>query len=164
MTKEEYIRISEPFRTRKKKETGLKRANAIATAACYVGYALLLISRIILFDMWFWRVLLIPAVAFLVLSLVRRKINAPRPYEVWQITPLLEKDTKGKSFPSRHVFSAAIIAMAVLSVSIPGGVILLIAAGVLSWCRVIAGVHFIKDIAVGAAVGIGVGLIGFFII
>lgn len=164
MTKEQYLKISEPFRTHKKKAAGLRRANQIATAACYVGYALLLVSRIVLSDVWFWRVLLIPAAAFIVLSLVRRKINAPRPYEVWHITPLLEKDTKGKSFPSRHVFSASVIAMAVLSVNIPGGVVLLIAAGVLSWCRVIAGVHFLKDIAAGAAVGIVVGLIGFFMI
>ncbi len=164
MTKEQYLKISEPFRQDQKKAARMRFANKLCTVICYVGYALLLLSRIILLDVRFWRLLLIPAAAFLILSIVRKQINAQRPYEVWQITPLIEKDTKGKSFPSRHVFSAAIIAMAVLSVYLPGGIILLAAAIVLSWCRVIGGVHFVKDVVTGLAIGVIVGLVGFFII
>lgn len=164
MTKEQYLKISEPFRTDQKKAACMRFANKLCTVICYIGYPLLLVSRIVLLDVRFWRLLLIPAAAFIVLSIVRKRLNAPRPYEVWQITPLIEKDTTGKSFPSRHVFSASIIAMAVLSVSLPGGIILLAAALVLSWCRVIAGVHFIKDVVTGLAIGVIVGLVGFFII
>lgn len=164
MTKEQYLKISEPFRRDSKKAACMRFANQLCTVICYIGYALLLIGRIILRDVWFWRVLLIPAVAFIILSIVRKWINAPRPYEVWQITPLIKKDSEGKSFPSRHVFSAAIIAMAVLSVHLPGGIILLVAAIILSWCRVIAGVHFIKDVVTGLVIGVAVGLVGFFII
>ena len=101
MTKEQYLKISEPFRTNPKKAGRMRFANKLCTVICYIGYPLLLISRIILFDVRFWRLLLIPAVAFVVLSIVRKKLNAPRPYEVWQITPLIEKDTTGKSFPYR---------------------------------------------------------------
>ena len=164
MTREQYLKISEPYRSDEKKQKSLQIANQIGTAAGYLGYLALLVSQIVMRHSWFWRVLLIPAVAFAVLSLFRRAVNAPRPYEVWQLTPLLEKDTKGKSFPSRHVFSAAIIAMAVLSVSWIGGILLLADVVLLAWCRVVAGVHFIKDVGVGAIVGAAVGLIGFFII
>ena len=46
--------------------------------------------------------LLIPASGFVILSLFRKKINHPRPYETWGISPLLEKDSSGQSMPSRH--------------------------------------------------------------
>ena len=56
--------------------------------------------------------LFIPASGFVILSFLRKKINAPRPYEVWEIVPLLDRDSPGQSMPSRHVFSATIISMA----------------------------------------------------
>lgn len=164
MRREQYIKISEPFRNNEKKAAGLSLANSFGTAAEYIGYALVLVSQIVLRNVWFWRVLLVPAAAFLVLSLIRSRINAPRPYEVWQIAPLIEKDTVGKSFPSRHVFSAAVIGMAALSVSTAGGIVLLAVSGLLAWCRVVAGVHFIKDVTAGLVTGAGIGLIAFFIL
>ena len=42
---------------------------------------------------------LIPATGFVILSLFRKKINHPRPYETWDISPLLEKDSSGQSMP-----------------------------------------------------------------
>lgn len=42
----------------------------------------------------------IPASGFVILSLLRKKINAPRPYEVWEIIPLLDRDSPGQSMPS----------------------------------------------------------------
>ncbi len=41
---------------------------------------------------------------FLLLTLVNKWINQPRPYETWEIIPLLDKDSLGNSMPSRHVF------------------------------------------------------------
>lgn len=53
--------------------------------------------------------ILVPASGFVLLTLVRKRINQPRPYETWEIIPLLDKDSLGNSMPSRHVFSATII-------------------------------------------------------
>ncbi len=61
----------------------------------------------------FW-VVIVPFLGFVTLTIVRRIINRPRPYEVDGIPPLIEKDTSGKSFPSRHVFSAYMIALTFL--------------------------------------------------
>jgi len=70
--------------------------------------------------------ILVPASGFVLLTLVRKWINQPRPYETWEIIPLLDKDSSGNSMPSRHVFSATIISMACFHASLPVGLILLI--------------------------------------
>ena len=93
--------------------------------------------------------LFIPASGFVILSFLRKKINAPRPYEVWEIIPLLDRDSPGQSMPSRHVFSATIISMACLHASLSVGVILLVLSALLGLVRVLGGVHFPKDVVVG---------------
>lgn len=108
--------------------------------------------------------LIIPAVGFLLLSIYRAKVNAPRPYEVFDTPPLVVKNTRGNSFPSRHVFSAFIIATTAIQFFPALGVILYICGVLLAVTRVLAGVHFPKDVVAGALTGIALGLIGFAII
>ena len=91
----------------------------------------------------------IPASGFVILSFLRKKINAPRPYEVWEIIPLLDRDSPGQSMPSRHVFSATIISMACLHASLTMGMICLTLSALLGLVRVLGGVHFPKDVVVG---------------
>ena len=91
----------------------------------------------------------IPASGFVILSLLRKKINAPRPYEVWEIVPLLDRDSPGQSMPSRHVFSATIISMACLHASLTMGMICLTLSALLGLVRVLGGVHYPKDVVVG---------------
>ena len=67
--------------------------------------------------------IMVPAFGFVLLTLVRKWINQPRPYETWEIVPLLDKDSSGNSMPSRHVFSATIISMACLHANLPAGLI-----------------------------------------
>ena len=105
--------------------------------------------------------LFIPASGFVILSLLRKKINAPRPYEVWEIVPLLDRDSPGKSMPSRHVFSATIISMACLHASLSVGVILLVLSALLGLVRVSGGVHYPKDVVVGYICGLVWGVIFF---
>ena len=103
----------------------------------------------------------IPASGFVILSFLRKKINAPRPYEVWEIVPLLDRDSPGKSMPSRHVFSATIISMACLHANLSVGFILLILSAILGLVRVLGGVHYPKDVLVGYACGLVWGVIFF---
>ena len=91
----------------------------------------------------------IPASGFVILSLLRKKINAPRPYEEWDIKPLLDRDSPGQSMPSRHVFSATIISMACLHASLTMGMICLTLSALLGLVRVLGGVHYPKDVVVG---------------
>ena len=103
----------------------------------------------------------IPASGFVILSLLRKKINAPRPYEVWEIVPLLDRDSPGQSMPSRHVFSATIISMACLHTSLTMGMICLILSAFLGLVRVLGGVHFPKDVVVGYICGLVWGVLFF---
>ena len=103
----------------------------------------------------------IPASGFVILSFLRKKINAPRPYEEWDIKPLLDRDSPGQSMPSRHVFSATIISMACLHASLSVGVILLVLSALLGLVRVLGGVHFPKDVVVGYICALVWGVIFF---
>ena len=103
----------------------------------------------------------VPASGFVILSLLRKKLNAPRPYEVWEIVPLLDRDSPGQSMPSRHVFSATIISMACLHASLSVGVILLVLSAFLGLVRVLGGVHYPKDVVVGYICGLVWGVLFF---
>ena len=103
----------------------------------------------------------VPATGFVILSLLRKKINAPRPYEEWDIKPLLDRDSPGQSMPSRHVFSATIISMACLHASLSVGVILLVLSALLGLVRVSGGVHYLKDVVVGYICGLAWGVLFF---
>lgn len=105
--------------------------------------------------------LFIPASGFVILSFLRKKINAPRPYEEWDIKPLLDRDSPGQSMPSRHVFSATIISMACLHASLSVGIILLVLSALLGLVRVLGGVHFPKDVVVGYICALVWGVIFF---
>lgn len=93
--------------------------------------------------------LFIPASGFVILSFLRKKINTPRPYEKWDIKPLLDRDSPGQSMPSRHVFSATIISMACLHASLTMGMICLTLSAFLGLVRVLGGVHYPRDVVVG---------------
>ena len=103
----------------------------------------------------------IPASGFVILSFLRKKINTPRPYEKWDIKPLLDRDSPGQSMPSRHVFSATIISVACMHASLTMGMICLTLSAFLGLVRVLGGVHYPKDVLVGYACGLVWGVIFF---
>ena len=93
--------------------------------------------------------LLVPATGFIVLSVIRKRMNWPRPYELGTFPPLLNREGKGSSMPSRHVFSAAIISTVAWGVHPLLSVLGLSLALLLVGVRVLAGVHFVRDVVVG---------------
>ena len=139
----------------------LRATGKAATGVMYLAYPLLLVllamrpgsGRQLLLT------LLVPAVSFVLLTVVRARINRPRPYETWEITPLIHKDTRGNSMPSRHVFSSAVIAMAWLAFCRPAGVLLLLVGALAAGIRVLGGVHYPSDVAAGYAVGVLAGVL-----
>lgn len=110
------------------------------------------------------RLVLVPLGVFLFVTVLRRLINAERPYERYGKPSVFHKQTVGKSMPSRHTASAFIIAMAVLYVSLPLGVAALAVAVLITASRVLAGAHFLRDILIGAGIAVASGVIFFFVI
>lgn len=96
----------------------------------------------------------LPALGFVLLSYVRKQLNLPRPYERWELTPLISRESQGQSMPSRHVFSAALLSMVLLQVSSLFGFLFLILSLGLALARVMGGVHYPKDVLVGYLLGL----------
>lgn len=160
MQKEFYDRLSDPFRRDEKKCRRLVKANVLITRICYIIYPVMLLYLAIIRDARILRAFLVPLISFAAVSLFRKYCNAKRPYELWELTPLIPKDTKGNSFPSRHVFSIFMIAMSAGYVWGVWPAIALCIAGVfLAWIRVTATVHFVKDVVAGALIAIGIGTV-----
>ena len=109
------------------------------------------------------KVILVPLITFILVSVLRKCIDSPRPYTKYNITPLIVKEKAGESMPSRHTVSITVIAMAWLYVYPPFGCVMLVLALVLAILRVIAGVHFFKDVVAGYCMAVVMGIIGFFI-
>ena len=141
----------------------LRTFNRFMTAVMPIVYLTLLAATYFQegFGKQVWMYVFVPASGFVILSLFRKKINAPRPYEEWDIKPLLDRDSPGQSMPSRHVFSATIISMACLHASLAVGVILLLLSAILGLVRVLGGVHFPKDVVVGYMCALVWGVIFF---
>ena len=141
----------------------LRSFNRLMTVAMPLVYLILLVTTYLQLGLsqQVGIYVLIPATGFVMLSLFRKKINHPRPYETWNISPLLEKDSSGQSMPSRHVFSATIISMAGLHASLPVGLACLLFSALLGLVRVLGGVHYPKDVLVGYACALMWGLLFF---
>lgn len=166
MTKENYIKMTQPFRDHPEMAKGIHIANKLCTGLMYVSYPVLVAYLFLQKDVLLWRAILVPAISFVLLSVSRYFINRKRPYEVFEFPPVIKKDTKGKSFPSRHVFSATMIALTFLFAS-PWmwiGALFLLVSFILAGVRVVSGVHFISDVIAGIVVAIVASGIGYFII
>ena len=105
--------------------------------------------------------LLVPATGFIILSVIRKRMNWPRPYELGAFPPLLNREGKGSSMPSRHVFSAAIISTVAWGVNPLLSVLCLSLALLLAGVRVLAGLHFVRDVVVGFVVALLWGIVSF---
>ncbi len=165
MTKETYIKMTRPFRTPGMAK-GIHITNKVCTMVMYVAYPLLLIYMLWQKDKDLLQAVLVPGISFVALTIFRACFNRPRPYETFETSPVIKKDTKGKSFPSRHVFSAMVIAMTFLLVSpwTAVGVIFVVLTVLMAIVRVVSGVHYPSDVIVGAAFAIVVAIIGYIVI
>ncbi len=151
MTKDTYRMITEPFRQNPKLASGIHIANKICTGIMYIAYPVLLIVMFWQREPYVARLIIVPLDSLIILSVFRYMINRPRPYERFQMPPVIAKETRGKSFPSRHVFSAMIIALTfLLATPWTGlGVGFVVVAVCLAIVRVLSGVHYISDVVAG---------------
>lgn len=164
MTEERYRAVSAWFRARPGALAVLKWANRLLPAVVYLSYVLMLGALLLGRDGRFWRALEVPAVVFVCGTWMRAKLNWARPYEVYQMAPLTPKDRAGQSFPSRHLFSAAVIAMCGLWLWPPVGCALWAVTLLLAPARVLAGVHFVRDVAAGIIFGGGMGWLAYYVL
>ena len=161
MTKKSYDRIISWFSERPRLVKLMKALNGGLPLAMSVAYPLLLALLAVTHDGRLWRVLIVPAFVFTAVTVLRRRLDFERPYEKLGITPLITREGGGKSFPSRHAASAVVIAAAFWYIAPPAGAVLSAAALLITVIRPLAGLHFPRDTAAGAALGILAALAGF---
>jgi membrane-associated phospholipid phosphatase len=133
----------------------------LLTVFTAVSYIILIAWLVVCRDKGLLSAVFFPAGGFVAVTLLRKGIGAKRPYEVYGFTPLLHKNSRRNSFPSRHVFSNVIIAMVVLRIWMPMGILLLVSSGLLAVLRVITGVHFPRDVIGGALLAVLLGFVVF---
>lgn len=148
----------------KKASTSLKIISHAAVVIYVTCFAAILIYTYMEKPWDAGMLLVFAAIPFVIVTLVRKFINAPRPYELYPFYKAPPKKKRGESFPSRHVFSAFIIATLALSVSIPLAVALFFIGTALAIARILLGMHFIRDVLAGALIGIISGILGIIII
>ncbi len=176
MRKQTYEKMTNALRARPRLAKAIIGANKAITYVIYLAYPSLICwlaftsiasgfadagqTTILL------KAVLVPALGFALLSAFRKTVNAPRPYEVFDLPPVMPKSTKGRSFPSRHVFSIFIIGMAFAACCPIGwaGPVILVLGALLAGIRVVAGVHFPKDVIAGALIALLWGAVGFYLL
>lgn len=149
-----YEKTGGKIRNRPEAVTAVKAADRFLTAVFYLIYPITVGYGFWMHLSYRYFLILVPGISFVVVSAFRHLVNRRRPYEASGITPLWHKDTRGHSFPSRHVFSSAVIAMTLCRIHLPSGMILLVLSGVEGVIRVIAGVHYPSDVTAGWIIGV----------
>ncbi len=144
-----YRFITAPVRKYPILEKSIVLVNRLITTLFYLIYPLFLVSLFFTNPYYIWKAMLVPAGGFVVLSLLRKWIGRARPYQKWDIQPCIAKDSLNNSFPSRHVYSAMMIALTIMPVYHIVGVILLAFALLEGILRVLGGVHYPSDVLAG---------------
>lgn len=164
MKQEKYIDMMQKVKAHPKGVEFVCVCNGLFTKVVYAVFLILIFLLFIHRDERIIRILLTTAISFVTVSAFRKYFHRKRPYEVFGVSPVIPKDKKGNSFPSRHVFSAFVIAMACLYVNVWLGLEMLLVAAVIAVLRVVGGVHYPSDVVAGAVVGIVSGVIGLWVL
>ena len=104
--------------------------------------------------------LMMLGIPFVLVSLLRRYLGAPRPYEIYDFFEIRPKDSEKNSFPSRHAFSIFAIGVATWFAYPLFGSILLTLGLLMCMIRVALGYHFPRDVITGAVIGVISSLVG----
>lgn len=130
----------------------------------FIGYPILITYVFFAERNEFLKVTLAPFGVFVFVTTLRKLINEQRPYEKYDISSVFNKKTQGQSMPSRHTASAFIIAMTFLYINFFVGITALAIAVLIGLSRILAGVHFVRDVLVGAGIAVIAGIVFLFLI
>nr|WP_304015395.1 phosphatase PAP2 family protein [Ruminococcus bromii] len=152
------------FKNNKSAKNVLKFVYKIFPLIVFASYPILLVYTFLWQRDLFLKSLTVPAGVFLGITLLRIIIKEERPYVRYGVAPVFAKNSKPDSMPSRHTASAFIIAMTILRFNVWAGIAYLFIAVMISVSRVCAGVHYVRDVIVGAAIAILCGIVFLFLL
>lgn len=163
MNETQFIKITSYFRQTKFREKSIKYLCTFTPLMVAFIYFITILFLIINKNTNTILFLIVPASNFLFITIIRKVLNRPRPYDLFNYNPIVKYTKgKGKSFPSRHTSSAFVIAISYFYINhVYFGVFMLIIAFIIGLSRIIVGVHFPKDIIAAALISIIWCFIGF---
>ncbi len=163
MKKETFKKVMNFWERHAKLLFAAKTLHTLAVIAVYMVFPSFLLYTALQQDTFFITAFSVCLISFILLSLYRKKHNAKRPSEVYNIPSAIERDKKGKSFPSRHSFSAVVIAVCLFHLSIPLGIAFVLLSLIIAALRVALGLHFVKDVLWGLLIGVLCGVLALII-
>ena len=110
------------------------------------------------------RSVFVPGLVFWGGTLLRSRLHFPRPYEQLGFTPLVAKESRGHSMPSRHALSAAVLAAVWLYFYPAAGCVMVGIALLICCLRVLTGVHHVRDVVCGFVLGFVLGFAGMWLL
>ena len=164
ITEKNYKRIIMFFKERNFAFNALKFCYRFLPLLLFIGYPALIVYVFFSNPADLFKIILVPFGVFLLVTVLRKVINEQRPYEKYNTPSLFGKTTKGQSMPSRHTASAFIISLAILYVNFGLGIAALSVSFLITLSRVLAGVHFIRDVLAAMLLSVTIGVIFFFLI
>ncbi len=165
MTKHRYMKLKEWFLNHKTALRILEILYKLLPIVMIVAVPVVLaIKAFSGFDRELIRMIIVPLAVLIEVTVLRKIIKKPRPYEKYNTEPVIKREGKGESFPSRHTASAFIIAMCCIPVSLCLTIVLSVVALMIALSRVLSGVHYISDVVAGAVISIVTGIIFFVIL
>ena len=147
-------------RERRRLAVALKLISHVTVLFSVALYVLLVYKTFSLAPVMGIKTLAVSATAFFAVSLARMLIDAPRPYEVYDCFDVPPKNKKGRSFPGRHAFSAFCVATLAFPLFPIISSVVAVFGVMLSVSRVLLGIHFVRDVVCGSALGIISGAVG----
>ena len=105
---------------------------------------------------------IIPLIVFAVVTVIRKKLNMKRPFELYDIPRLISHEN-GEGFPSRHSACCITISFAILTICPEVATVAFLVSAVICVTRVLCGVHFVKDVLAGIVSGSILWIIWFII-
>ena len=146
----------------------MKMCLALSTICAYSA-AVLFISQLLLHTVEGKYITLavvagMAGVGFVAVTVSRKLVNSKRPYEVYLFYTEPPRTKKGEAHPSRHCYSASVIAVLgwIVSPWMTLGVGVL--ACIISVTRVVTGIHYIRDVIAGLLLGATFGALGHLIL
>ena len=164
MTKDQYARMTGAMRRTVSHLPGCAKALRFPTILCAAAYLGALLYLMFTGDARIVRALLVPAVCFGAVTLLRPAIGRQRPYDRFGLPPVgAYRPGKGKSMPSRHAASAAAIAFAVVYVFPQPFVIaaMLALCALIAALRVLCGQHYPSDVLAALAISAALSAVGY---
>jgi len=110
------------------------------------------------FVLWMFGFIAAAIVAYVVVTLVGQLYYEDRPFVHSGVIPPIPYQSTN-SFPSSHATFAALFAMFIWFKYRVWGAVAMVVAILVSAGRVLVGVHFVQDVVVGMAIGIGVSFL-----